>query len=342
MASRLSARFTSAPAFPAAVFVVALVAAVVVTDAARLTVPALRDHENLVDRSGRPSYADYYLANDVGGPVDHHVLFFGTDADVLARLRAAEVLFVGNSRLMFALRPDVLRPFFEAEGLTYYVMGFGFREADRFPLAIIRKFDLRPRLVVANVDGFFGQGLSPWAEVVNRDTPFAARKLQAESEAAHEARRVVHRIVPNWLQLFGLPGFGARRPFIAYRSRLDGTWEVSPWPEATEAFLSPSLEGSELGRGEIAAARAFKAELDQRGTRLVLTRVPSPEPMPGAGPARFAELLGVPLVVDDVPALTSHDHSHLSRGSALDWTRAVVTALAPFLPASPPGGADRR
>ncbi len=56
--------------------------------------------------------------------------------------------------------------------------------------------------------------------------------------------------------------------------------------------------------------------------------------MPGGGPARFAALLGVPLVTPDVPALTSHDHSHLSEGSAHDWSRAFVQALAPLEQAS--------
>jgi hypothetical protein len=122
-----------------------------------------------------------------------------------------------------------------------------------------------------------------------------------------------------------------RRAFVAYRSRADGTWEVSPWPEGTFGFHDPPLDGPELGRGEVAAARAFKAELDQRGARLVLTRVPSPEPMSGAGPARFAELLGVPLVLAEVPGLTTHDNSHLSEGSAHDWTRGLVGALEPLV-----------
>jgi hypothetical protein len=257
------------------------------------------------------------------------VLFHGTDGEALARLRAAEVLFLGSSRLMFALRQEVVRPFFEAEQVRYYVLGFGFREGDRFPLAIIRKFDLRPRLVVVSADGFFDFGLSPWAEVVNSDTPFAARKLQAEAEAAHEARRVVHRVVPNWLRLFGMPGLGLQRSFIAYRSRFDGTWAISPWSSPNAAFSDVNAEGSPLSRGEVAAAHAFKAELDARGAQLVLTRVPSPEAMPGAGPARFAELLGVPLLLPEVPALTSFDNSHLSEGSAYDWSQAIVEALAP-------------
>lgn len=323
---RRPSRFAAAPAFPAAVFAMTLVAAVMATDGAR---GAFRGREQAVVRAERPNDGAHYLANDIGGHVDHHVIYFGTDDEVAANLAAAEVLFLGNSRLMFALRPEVLRPFFDGEAVPYYVLGFGFREADRFPLAVIRKFDLRPRLVVVNADGFFNGGLSEWAEAVIRDTPFAARKLQFEAEAAHEARRVLHQIVPNWLRLFGLPGLGLRRSFIAYRSRVDGTWEISPWAEATVAFAPPDLEGARLARGEVAAARAFKAELEARGSQLVLTQVPTPEPMPGGGPARFATLLGVPLVTPVVPALTSHDHSHLSAGSAHDWSRAFVQALAP-------------
>jgi hypothetical protein len=316
---------------PVALFAATLVAAVALTLAARAWVPALQGLTQQVAASERPPDDDHYLANDSGGQVDHHVLWFGTEPEVVQRLKAADVLFVGNSRLMFGLRPDLLRPFFADRGIRYYVMGFGFREADRFPLEMIRRFDLRPRLVVANADGFFGGGLSPWAEIVNRDTPFAARKLQHEAEAAHEVRRVVHQLVPNWFRLFGLPGLGLRRGFIAYRSRSDGTWAISPWPEGTAGFADGPVDGPTLNRREIAAAREFKAELDRRGTALVLTRVPSPEPMPGAGPARFAELLGVPLVLAEVPGLTSHDHSHLSEGSAHDWTRGLLVTLEPLL-----------
>ncbi len=189
---------------------------------------------------------DHYLAADIGGTVDHHVLFFGLDDEAAEHLQAADVLFLGNSRLMFALRPAVLRPEFAALGLSYYALGFGFREADRFPLAIIRQFDLRPRVVVVNADGFFGGGLSAWAEAVNRDTPFAARKLRLEAETAHDVRRTVHIVAPNWLALFGRPGLGQARELNIYRSRIDGTWQMSPWPESRTTFQPPPLDGSAL------------------------------------------------------------------------------------------------
>ncbi|MEZ5290194.1 MAG: hypothetical protein R2745_03860 [Vicinamibacterales bacterium] len=316
---------------PAAAFAATFATAVVAGDQASRRLPVEGDRREQLVAGERPDDGDHYLANDIAGHVDHHVLYFGTDPDALARLRAADVLFLGNSRLMFALRPRVLRPFFEAQGLNYYVLGFGYREADRFPLAIIRKFDLRPKLVVVNADGFFANRLSDWAEVVNRDTPFAARKLQIEAELGHEFRRSMHAVLPHWLELYGRPGLRTLRTFTAYRSRFDGTWIISPWRAGTTAFPPFPLDGPRAGRDELAAARAFKADMDARGSRLVLTRVPTPEPMPGGGPAVFADYLGVPLVTADIAGPSSHDDSHLDRASAIDWSRAFVRALAPFL-----------
>lgn len=298
--------------------------------------PALADLRPEADAGAGPPDDDHYLANDIGGHVDHHVLYFGTDAIATARLREAEVLFLGNSRLMFALRPEVLRPFFAERQQSYYVLGFGFREADRFPLAILRKFDLRPRVVVVNADGFFGGGQSPWAEQVMLDTPFAARKRQYESEAAHDARRLAHVVFPHWPSLLGLPGLGRTRTFTAYRSRIDGTWHISPWPPATERFTPAPLAGTGIGRAEARDADAFKAEIEARGGRLILTRVPTPVAMPGAGAQEFADRLQVPLVTVDIPGPTSADHSHLDAASAHDWTRAFTAALAPFLDGGEP------
>ena len=292
--------------------------------------PRLSSRVKNITLADRPPDGAHYLAHDRGGHVDHHILYFGTDPESLDNLRRAEVLFVGNSRLMFALQARVLQPYFSARGVSYFALGFGFNEGDAFPLAIIERFNLRPRLVVVNVDGFFGEGLSEWAQEVVRDTPFDARKLRWEAEASHEARRVIHQVVPNWLNLFGRPGFDEGREFIAYRSRVDGTWVVSPWPEAATRVSQPPLDSPALGRPEIASASAFANTLAARGSRLVLTSVPAPTRR-GAGPAQFASLLQVPLVAPSVAGLTTYDGSHLTPTSALEWARAFVAALEPHL-----------
>ena len=52
----------------------------------------------IVSRRQPPQAQSYFLSHDRGGVVDQHVLYHGLDAIALARMRAAQVLFLGNSR----------------------------------------------------------------------------------------------------------------------------------------------------------------------------------------------------------------------------------------------------
>ena len=283
-----------------------------------------------ITRAERPS-DDYYLAHDHGGHVDHHVLYFGVDPEALEHLKRADVLFVGNSRLMFAARPGVLDGFFAGRGLRYYVLGFGFREADRFPLAIIQKFDLRPRVVVVNTDGFFLDDLSDFARTVMKDTRFGAWKLGLEAETGHEVRRAVHQLVPNFVDLFGRAGFPWRRELVIYRSRTNGAWQISPWEPGTAPVAGRDVSFPPLGRHEIVAARRFKTAMEARGTRMILTYVPTPRHQ-GGGPARFAELLDVPLLLAHPHGLMTEDGDHLDEASAIAWSEAFIQELERVLP----------
>jgi hypothetical protein len=278
-------------------------------------------------RDAHPPSPDYYLAFDGSATVEHDVLYFGLDTVATARLRQADVLLLGNSRLMFAARPGVLDRFFEARGLRYYALGFGFREADQFPLAIIEKFDLRPRYVIVNADGFFNDSLSDVASETLRQSQFGARQRRWESEATHVVRRALHQIVPNWIDIFGRAGFMRRSEVIAYRARTNGTWEVYPWAQGARARVAGrELRMPPLGRVESAAARRFQSAMDARGVSLVLTFVPTPRPL-GGGPALLADLLQVPLITAHPVGIGTHDGDHLDYNSAIAWSEALVGEL---------------
>ncbi len=319
------------PSFtPAIVFTLVFLGLAALTALAQTVLPTLADRVPHIARADPPSEDESYLAADRGGHVDHHVHYFGLDREAVEALRSAEVLFLGNSRLMFALRPRVLDAFFEARGLSYYVMGFGFREGDLFPLAILRRFDLRPRLIVVNADGFFGRDLSEWATEVMDDSHFEAMKLQWENETAHEVRRLAHRVVPHWFDLFERPGLADGDEFIAYRSRRNGTWRVSPWPSGDHA-VPLGMPGGQAAPWTIDAAQRFKTEVEDRGGQLVLTFVPTPAP-DTREVAAVAKALDIPLAVPMVDGLTSHDESHLTEDSATIWTERFVQALSPYIP----------
>ena len=272
-----------------------------------------------------PGGGDFYLAHDRGGHIDHHVLYHGIDGVARSRMQAADVLFFGNSRLMFALEPDTVRRFFAAAGRRYYVLGFGHEEQDDFPLDILRANDLRPSLVVVNADHFFKGERSEWAERVIDETDFDAWKIQVEGEAAHRVRRIIHRVIPQYVDLQR-----AKREVVLYRSREDGTWFIANHFGPGTSFDWPPDDTDMPEPAALGAAEAFKRELDARGAQLVLCIIPGPGVSLHRARAMAAHL-DVPLVVPDTNALRTIDNSHLSHDSAVRVASSLLTQLRPQL-----------
>jgi hypothetical protein len=292
--------------------------------AVRQTAPEAALQADIVTHR-RPPGEDYYLAYNRGGQVDHHVLYHGIDALAIDRLRAADVLFLGNSRLMFALNRPTLRRFFDELGLDYYVLGFGHEEQDDFPARIIDLYDLRPSVAVINVDGFFWDDESDWAKRVIAESNFDAWKLQVEAEATHAVRQRLHAVVPHYADLRQ-----AQREFVIYRSRLDGTWFVGTQLGQGSAFAWPPTDEEQPSARSLRAAEAFKRDLERRGTRMILCLVPAPDV--SLNRARVvAAHLGVPLVAPVVDGLRSPDRSHLSADSARRFEARFIEDLRPLL-----------
>jgi hypothetical protein len=293
---------------------------------ALLIKPAAARQADIVTHRDPPAEGKFYLAHDRGGHIDHHVIYHGIDRLVRERLRAADVLFLGNSRLMFALDSTTLGEFFTALGRRYYVLGFGHEEQDDFPLQIIRANDLRPSLVVVNADYFFAGRQSEWAARVIEESDFDAWKIQFEGEASHRVRRVLHRIVPHYVDL----GHG-HREVVLYRSREDGSWFVANDFDDGRLFAWPPGDRTLPGEAAHESAASFKRELEARGARLVLCVVPGPEVSLHRARA-FAEQLSVPMIVPNPGALRTIDNSHLSADSARRVARDLLAQLRVYLP----------
>jgi hypothetical protein len=292
--------------------------------AAQALAPLAREMD-IVRHADPPNRDAYYLAHNRGGHVDHHVLYHGIDEQAVVRLRAADVLFLGNSRLMFVLQTEALQSFFRDLGLTYYVLGFGHEEQDDFPAEIIERFDLRPAVVVVNVDGFFWDEQSDWADKVVQETPFDAWKVQVEAEIPHAVRRRLHATIPHIVDIHH-----NRREFVIYRSREDGTWFVAtPFGEGSR-FDWPPAGRHEPSARSIRTAQTFKRALTGRGSRIVLCVVPAPDVSLYRAQA-MARHLDAPLVAPQIRPLRTIDRSHLSEESAGRYVKALLEDLRPLL-----------
>jgi hypothetical protein len=281
-----------------------------------------------------PPSRDYYLVTDTLASnfhFDHVALYHGL-CHTVKYLKRADVLFLGNSRMMYGLRQDQLDRTFQRLGMSYYLLGFGHAEADRFPDAIVRKFDLHPKLVIVNADAYFVHARSAFAEKVVKQTAFEACKALFEGTAAHVARRELNRLLPHWLQQ--VEGRGG---VVLYRSRSKGTWfgpETYPLsipiPESPPAPATP--DRVLLAMTDF--ARPFVREMEARGARVILTFIPSPY-----GDRKQAEVLAsslnLPLIAPTLTGLDTIDTSHLSPRSAERFTDAFVAELERMLLSEP-------
>src|SRR5215469_7614876 len=92
-----------------------------------------------------PGYVDY----------EHGALYYGLEPKVRESIRAAQVLFLGNSRLQAAFAANAAREYFRARGISYFVMGFGYGDVSPFEQPVMERSGASPKVIVINTDPFF-------------------------------------------------------------------------------------------------------------------------------------------------------------------------------------------
>ncbi len=266
---------------------------------------------------------------------DGHYAFYWNRGGFMDGARRADVLILGNSRTSFAFRRELLQPFGEETGLRFFDLTFYFSEPCLFPLRIIQKYDLRPKLAIINADYFFVDQAGGLCEKVlagdrvpegAAEGPWAYLKYTAEDRLAIGAQRLVHPWLPRW---DGIVPSGPP-PRRLWRSVDDGSWLLAGLDFHDQDLAVPPRQAQppyQLTGEEREAITRFQAEMARRGTAVVLTLVP----YPGAEWSRaesVAEALGAPLLAPFPRRLTTLDGSHLDRESAARFLGAFLEQLA--------------
>ena len=82
------------------------------------------------------------------GYYEHGAYYFGLEPEAVDRLKRAEVVFLGNSHAQFAFSTDEVESYFAKRTVPIYLLGLPYGEQGRFPLRLIEKYQLRPKLLV--------------------------------------------------------------------------------------------------------------------------------------------------------------------------------------------------
>ncbi len=261
---------------------------------------------------------DFYPVSEL----DYYVLTRGLKGTE-QRMRGADVLILGNSRVHFGLRAEDAVPAFAKRCLDVYNLAFGAQDSAKFPLAILERFELRPKLIVVNADGFFGSKLTPLGKRALSMDDFVAFRSALEVEWAWYAKKLVHAYVPHW------PTVMTPNPWVLYRSVENGFWFIASVPAQRHPVTKTTTVGA-VREEAFQEAIELKRTLDAEGIELVFTLIPYSS-APTFEARAIAERIGVPLFAPELGGLMTVDQSHLDEASARRVTEAIFAELGPWL-----------
>lgn len=267
-----------------------------------------------------------YCQGSAYGDYDHGAVWFGLEPGVREAAAAADVLFLGNSRLQFGFSAPALGAWFEDAGARYYLLGFSHNETAKFTEPLLADLQPQARAYVINVDKFFFERESPPAGEVMHAPDAAARY------AAKRKWQAPHRLLCGALPLL------CGNEISFYRQRDTGAWRYDGSNGIVAQTVkddSPDYTGGDPRLiAEVSAnARSFEAFLDGLGVPrdcVVLTYVPSTENNRRLANA-IAAAVGLDLIAPDGKGLHTIDGSHLDRESAQVFTTDFLALAGPRL-----------
>jgi len=270
------------------------------------------DPDQFISLCGSSGFGDY----------EHDAFWFGLEPAAIVNLKAADVVFTGSSRTMFAFSTAEVRSYFAARGLRQFNLGFSGEDGQIFFTKLAAKYDLHPRVLVIGVDPYFTDRVSvPAAAAI--DTPVE-----------------IGRGLMKWAQIRLQPELCRRKILdcdkvghTAFRSSTDGyfLWRDILMPDG-ERHRAHQTRPRDFQVDVPEAAKAAETLFSRIGIPaacVVMVPMPLPEIWPKPDPVkRVADAVGAAYIdVDTGDDLTFLDEMHLSYWSAKRFSAAFVRAF---------------
>jgi hypothetical protein len=206
-----------------------------------LTYSSSQDHIASISRDGDGTwYRNYEI---VDGLIQDQDIFWHGIGHSIEQARRADVIFLGNSKVLFALDWRMFAAFEQKHRVKMFNMGFAGIPSGAFARRIIRKWALHPQLWVINFDAdqrgykfsFFASEL--FGSQTLRDT-MPERVIES-----NKAQGIVHVVGRNvrWRVKMLAGRFNA----YSYRSASSGNWFIDEWPNYASEQNPPILTESE-------------------------------------------------------------------------------------------------
>jgi len=268
--------------------------------------------------------SDQYLAycNSLAyGDYDHGAFWFDLEPNATKFATAADVMFVGNSRMQFAFSTAATKEWFDATERSYYLLGFSHTENSAFVAPLLSTLQPRASVYIVNVDRFFD----------DHETPPAAEILHgAGTESRYRRKRFwqePHRVVCGAIpRLCG-------HELTFFRARSDGRWRFAGADDLVGSGVGngPPTDQESWARYERQATE-FLASLHADPGCIIFTIVPTQQTRHAEASA-IAASVGYDLVAPDFEdlRLRTFDGSHLDPPSAQRWSQRFFDVAGPLI-----------
>jgi hypothetical protein len=193
------------------------------------------------------------------------------------------------------------------------------------PLAIMLKYAVKPKVIIANADPFFAHQPSEPTAAIFRGTP------------PTWAKYLLKKLTLDLLSVLCdvAPSSCARPTSLVYRSTVNGSWDALPtvFPQTTAFTFEPVLDPFDQNLIDFwsIAGREFlqKTKVDRRC--VILTGVPSPDYSGIALAKGMADKLDLAVINVTVPNMATMDHAHLNAETASRWSKIFLDRAGPII-----------
>jgi hypothetical protein len=260
-------------------------------------------------------YLEYCQA-DGYGDYDHGAFVFALEPPAQDSARLADVLFLGNSRLQFALSANATDEWFASQSIRHYLLGFSYSDGHVFAQEVLRKLKPQAKVYIINMDGFFSTFVSDVAKPILSDPTTVERY---ENKRRWQS---IHRPVCGLLPAL------CGREFTVFRVHETGRWIGIAGQFQGEMVTDDPMVDPQALQQQVAAGRYFLDRLTARRECVILTVIPTVQ-TPHAMAKAVSAGLKMELISPSMDGLQTFDGSHLDEQSAERWSKGFMDAAAP-------------
>jgi hypothetical protein len=271
---------------------------------------------------------------------DQAALYLGLEPEAVDHLQAAEVVFVGNSRLVFAMSNNVVTNFFDRLGARHYMLGFLHDERDAYFRGLLGRLNATAKVYVINADPFFTRDYSEISGPLAHD-----RKDALDRYATVKSLQRWHRsycsdagsvlgflLCGDTAALYRSRRHGGMRMDHLLRRSRSAPLDRDQWNLFDDGNPIKSVDEFRMENIDsyVENARSFAKLLPVGADCVIITVVPSRNSTKAVG-RRVASALGARFIAPDLEGLETGDADHLNVESAKRWAAALLTELTPAL-----------